>query len=235
MSQKKYIAYYRVSTQRQGKSGLGLAAQREYVRNFLRDDNPLVNDYQDIETGKNSNRPELLKAIEECKKTGATLLIAKLDRLSRNAKFILTLRDSKVDFICADMPDANSLTIGMMAIIAQDEVERISKRVKDALGVIKDKLDRGETHVSKNGNVINKLGSGTGISEEVRNKGLQVRQDNAKNNPESKKAGALIVSLKESGKSFYAITKILNQSGFKAPKGGEFSQAQTKRLYERYC
>ena len=234
MSQKKYIAYYRVSTQRQGKSGLGLAAQREYVRNFLRDDNPLVNNYQDIETGKNSNRPELLKAIEECKKTGATLLIAKLDRLSRNAKFILTLRDSKVDFICADMPDANSLTIGMMAIIAQDEVERISKRVKDALGVIKDKLDRGETHVSKNGNVINKLGSGTGISEEIRNKGLQVRQDNAKNNPESKKAGALIVSLKESGKSFYAITKILNQSGFKAPKGGEFSQAQTKRLYERY-
>ena len=163
------------------------------------------------------------------------LLIAKLDRLSRNAKFILTLRDSKVDFICADMPDANSLTIGMMAIIAQDEVERISKRVKDALGVIKDKLDRGETHVSKNGNVINKLGSGTGISEEIRNKGLQVRQDNAKNNPESKKAGALIVSLKESGKSFYTITKILNQSGFKAPKGGEFSQAQTKRLYERYC
>jgi DNA invertase Pin-like site-specific DNA recombinase len=235
MISKKYIAYYRVSTQRQGKSGLGLAAQREYVRNFLRDDNPLVNDYQDIETGKNSNRPELLKAIEECKKTGATLLIAKLDRLSRNAKFILTLRDSKVDFICADMPDANSLTIGMMAIIAQDEVERISKRVKDALGVIKDKLDRGETHVSKNGNVINKLGSGTGISEEIRNKGLQVRQNNAKNNPESKKAGALIVSLKESGKSFYAITKILNQSGFKAPKGGEFSQAQTKRLYERYC
>lgn len=234
MSKKKYIAYYRVSTQKQGRSGLGLSAQREYVKNFLRDDSLLVGDYQDIETGKNSNRPNLLKAIDECNKTGSILLIAKLDRLSRNAKFILTLRDSKVDFICADMPDANSLTIGMMAIIAQDEVERISKRVKDALGVIKDKLDRGETHISKSGNIVTKLGSGTGISENVRIKGLEVRQNNARNNPESKKAGALIVSLRKSGESFYAITKLLNESGFKTPRGGKFSQTQTKRLYERY-
>lgn len=234
MSKKRYIAYYRVSTQKQGKSGLGLSAQRECVKNFLRDDSLLVDDYQDIETGKNSNRPNLLKAIEHCKETDSILLIAKLDRLSRNAKFILTLRDSKVDFVCADMPDANSLTIGMMAIIAQDEVERISKRVKDALGVIKDKLDRGETHISKSGRVVTKLGSGNNISEEIREKGLLIRKQNAMNNPESKKAGAFIVSLKESGESFYSITKKLNQFGFKTPRGGKFNPAQTKRLYERY-
>lgn len=231
---KQYIGYYRVSTKSQGRSGLGLSAQRDYVNRFLREGDILVDSYQDIETGKNSNRPQLLEAIKKCKETGSTLLIAKLDRLSRNAKFILTLRDSKVNFVCADMPDANSLTIGMMAIIAQDEVERTSKRVKDALGVIKDKLNRGDKHVSKNGNVITKLGSGNNITDEIRNKGLMVRKRNAKNNPESKKAGALIISLKESGKSFYQITKILNASGFKAPRGGEFSQAQTKRLYERY-
>jgi DNA invertase Pin-like site-specific DNA recombinase len=234
MISKTYIAYYRVSTKKQGKSGLGLEAQRQSVMNFIPSDSTLVSEYTDVESGKNNNRKNLLKALEECKKTGATLLIAKLDRLSRNANFTLMLRDSKINFICVDMPDVNSLTIGILAIMAQDEVERISKRIKDALGVIKHKIEKEGSHVSKEGNVITKLGSGGTISEEVRLKGLQIRKENAKNNPESMKAGAFIVSLKKSGKSFYAITNMLNQSGFKTPKGGKFTQVQTKRLYERY-
>lgn len=231
---KSYIAYYRVSRKTQGKSGLGLGAQRKDVERFLPSDSTLIGKFQDIESGKNSDRPELLKAIEECKRTGAVLLIAKLDRLSRNAKFIFTLRDSNVKFICADMPDANNLTIGMMAVIAQDEVERTSKRTKDALAVIKDKLSRGEVHISKSGNVVTRLGSPKSITDEARKKGFIKRIENAKNNPESMKAGAFIVSLKKGGKSFYAITKLLNESGFKTPRGGNFNQVQTKRLYERY-
>lgn len=234
MNENKYIAYYRVSRISQGKSGLGLGAQRKDVKRFISDDKQLVNSYQDVESGKNSDRPELLKAIDECKRTGCILLIAKLDRLSRNAKFIFTLRDSSVKFICVDMPDANNLTIGMMAVIAQDEVERTSKRTKDALAVIKDKLKRGETHISKSGKVVKRLGSPVLITDEARQKGFVKRIQNAKNNPESMKAGAFIVSLKKAGESFYSITKKLNQSGFKAPRGGNFSQSQTKRLYERY-
>ena len=136
---KKYIAYYRVSTQKQGISGLGLDAQRTDVNRFISRGGELVAEYQDIESGKKNNRPSLINAINEAKKQGATLLIAKLDRLSRNASFILTLRDSRVDFVCCDMPDANSLTIGIMAILAQDERERTSLRTKAALAELKRK------------------------------------------------------------------------------------------------
>ena len=132
------------------------------------------------------------------------------------------------------MPDANSLTIGILAIIAQEEVEKTSKRTRDALAVIKDKLERGETHISKSGKVVTRLGSPVKITDEARQKGFIKRMQNAKNNPESMKAGAFIVSLKEAGESFYSITNKLNQSGFKAPKGGIFFQAQTKRLFNRY-
>src|SRR5690606_10038779 len=120
----EYISYYRVSTRKQEKSGLGLDAQKTAVRNFLKSDDILLGEYQEAESGKDNHRPELQKAIEQCKATGATLLIAKLDRLSRNAAFILTLRDSKIQFVCADMPTANNVTIGIMAILAQDERER---------------------------------------------------------------------------------------------------------------
>lgn len=234
MVNKQYIAYYRVSTKKQGKSGLGLEAQRQSVIKFISPDSNLVEEYTDIESGKNNTRVNLLKALSECKRTGATLLIAKLDRLSRNASFTIMLRDSNINFICVDMPDVNNLTIGILAIMAQDEVERISKRIKEALGVIKKKLDNGEEHISKDGNVITKLGSSNTIPDSVRYKGLVVRKNNAKNNPESRKAGAFIVSLRNEGKSFYSIIEILNSSGFKAPRGGEFTQIQAKRLYDRY-
>ena len=234
MSNKQYIGYYRVSTVRQGKSGLGLESQRQSVQAFVNDSDVMLSEYTEVESGKNNNRPNLTKALQECRETGATLLIAKLDRLSRNAAFTLMLRDSNINFVAVDNPDINSLTIGILALVAQDEAERISKRVVSALGVIQDKFKKGLTHTSKEGNVITTLGSGNRITTQVRMKGMQVRINNAKNNPESVKSGALIISLKESGKSFYAITKVLNNSGFTTPKGGKFSQVQTQRLYERY-
>ena len=115
-----YISYYRVSTKKQEKSGLGLDAQKTAVQNFLDKESILIAEYQEAESGKDNERPQLIRAIEHCKSTGAVLLIAKLDRLSRNAAFILTLRDSKIEFVCADMPTANSVTIGIMAILAQE-------------------------------------------------------------------------------------------------------------------
>jgi DNA invertase Pin-like site-specific DNA recombinase len=138
-SKPKFVAYLRVSTDRQGKSGLGLEAQRTAVHQFVaqRGGEMIAPEYREIESGKVNNRPELEKAMRRCRLTGATLLVAKLDRLSRNAAFLMTLKDSGVPFVAADMPDANTLTIGVMASLAQHERETISKRTKVALEAAK--------------------------------------------------------------------------------------------------
>jgi len=135
---QRFVAYERVSTARQGASGLGLEAQRQTIEAFatLRGAEVLAR-FTEVESGKNPNRPELGKALHLAKVTGATLVIAKLDRLSRNAAFLLTLRDSGVHFLSVDMPEANDLTVGIMALVAQAEREAISRRTKEALAVAK--------------------------------------------------------------------------------------------------
>ena len=135
----KFVSYLRVSTKQQGQSGLGLEAQKSAIMQFLNGgDWVLVDEFIEVESGKNhNNRPELQKAIHLAKLTGAKLLISKLDRLSRNASFLLSLKDSNIDFVCCDNPNANSLTIGILALVAQDEAERISQRTKAALAEAK--------------------------------------------------------------------------------------------------
>ena len=133
-----YILYYRVSTQRQGVSGLGLEAQKRSVSEYLNGKiYNVIDEVTEIESGKNNARPKLAAAIELCKATNSTLLVAKIDRLTRNAAFLLNLRDSGIDFVAADMPDANRLTVGIMALIAEQEREAISKRTKEALAAAK--------------------------------------------------------------------------------------------------
>jgi DNA invertase Pin-like site-specific DNA recombinase len=134
MAEGRFVAYYRVSTERQGRSGLGLEARKTAVRDFLdRGRWRLVGEYVEVESGNRNDRPQLNKALHHAKVTGSRLVIARLDRLSRNAAFLLTLRDSGVRFVCADMPDATELVIGIMAQVAQYERERISERTKAAL------------------------------------------------------------------------------------------------------
>jgi DNA invertase Pin-like site-specific DNA recombinase len=208
-----------VSTQKQGKSHLGLDAQKTAVNNFVNKSlDCIVSEYTDIESGKNDTRPQLLLAIEEAKKCNAHLLIAKLDRLSRNVGFIYMLRDSKIDFTCCDMPHATPVTIGIFAVLAQDERERISQRTKAALQELKKKGK--------------KLGSPQNLDTAAISRGLQVRKENAINNENSKKAMALIVSMKNSGSTFYEITQKLNSVGFKTRKGCVFQQIQVQRLYD---
>src|SRR3954453_19291644 len=128
------VAYYRVSTDKQGRSGLGLAAQREAVRVFLAGKGwPPAAEFVEVESGRRDDRPELARALEACRLYRATLVIAKLDRLSRNASFLLSLRDAGGEFVACDMPEATRLTVGIMALMAEHEAEMVSKRTRDAL------------------------------------------------------------------------------------------------------
>lgn len=135
---QRLVAYERVSTARQGASGLGLEAQRQTIEAFaVARGAEVLARFTEVESGRKADRPELAKALHLAKVTGATLVIAKLDRLSRNAAFLLALSDSGVRFVAVDMPEANDLTVGIMALVAQAEREAISRRTKEALTVAK--------------------------------------------------------------------------------------------------
>ena len=216
---KNYVTYYRVSTVRQGNSGLGLEAQRAAVKTFLRGEDCVLAEYTETESGKNNNRPQLKAAIAHAKDKGATLVIAKLDRLSRNAGFIFTLKDSGVDFICADMPDANTLTIGIFAVLAQHERETISQRTKAALQA---KIAQGH-----------QLGKPENLTDQARERGIEVRQSNARNSKENKQATHVIISEKERGKSFREIVNTLNELGYRTRRGKEFGVSSVHKLYLR--
>ena len=132
-----YIAYYRVSTDKQGQSGLGLGAQRQAVTTYLSGRAELIAEYTEIETGKRNDRPQLAAALAECRRKRAKLVIAKLDRLARNVYFISGLMESGVEFVAVDMPEANRLTLHILAAVAEHEREMISKRTREALQVAK--------------------------------------------------------------------------------------------------
>lgn len=136
---QKYIAYYRVSTQRQGRSGLGLEAQKEAVRFFLsgRSDANVISEFIEIESGTNSDRQQLTSAMLMARMTRGILLIAKLDRLARDAHFLLGLEKAGIEFVAVDMPFANRMTIGVMALVAEEEAKAISARTKAALAARK--------------------------------------------------------------------------------------------------
>jgi len=138
MTDGKFIAYYRVSTDRQGSSGLGLEAQRQSVINYLNGGEwKLVSEFVEVESGRKNDRPQIAEALAACRKEKATLVIAKLDRLSRNLAFIANLMESGVDFVATDMPHANRTMLQMMAVFAEHEREMISKRTKEALSAAK--------------------------------------------------------------------------------------------------
>src|SRR6476661_7555747 len=134
----KFIAYYRVSTDHQGMNGNGIAAQRKAVEDYLNGGSwKLVGEFTEVESGKRSDRPELEKALKACRKHRAKLVIAKLDRLSRNVHFISGLMERKVDFVACDMPSANAFMINVYAAVAQEERRMISDRTKAGLAAAK--------------------------------------------------------------------------------------------------
>ena len=218
---KKYIAYYRVSTARQGESGLGLTAQQNAVKKYVGND-MLIKEFTEVESGKKNERPQLMAAIEAAKREDAILLVQKIDRLSRNAAFILDLKDSAVKFLAVDNPTANDLTIGFLAILAQDERERISKRTKAALDVKREQV--GEWRISN-------------LSSNARSKSLAIRKSNAANNPNTKRATltikAYLNAKNEPTIRISEIAKRLNEAGFKTPRGKAFQSVTVSRMIKK--
>lgn len=217
---QKFIAYYRVSTDKQGASGLGLEAQQKSVRKYATD-RALLAEYSEVESGKKNARPMLAQALAHAAATGATLLIAKLDRLSRNAAFVLELQNSGVDFICCDMPAANKLTIGIMALLAQHEREQISTRTKAALSALK---QRGV-----------KLGMPNNLTDDARAISAEQRSAKAREDVNWRKAGALAISMRKQQATYREIADALNTSGYITRTGKRFEAITVKRLVDRYA
>jgi DNA invertase Pin-like site-specific DNA recombinase len=221
----KYITYYRVSTKAQGKSGLGLEAQRTQVSHYLNSKGGTeVGTFTEVESGKSNTREELRKAIELAKGNGATLLVAKLDRLSRDVAFIFALKAelerSHVDFAVCDMPEANTLTLGIMASLAQHERELISKRTKAGLA-----------EARKRGT---KLGTPENLTVEARQKAHKAITAKAQGNQASRFAYHFIRPLKEQGESYQVIAEKLNAEGYRTTEGRTFHASQVRRLYLRF-
>lgn len=221
---QRLIAYERVSTARQGASGLGLEAQRLAIDAFAESrSGDLLARFTEVESGRNPDRPELTRAIQLARLTGATLVIAKLDRLSRNAAFLLTLRDSGVKFVACDLPEANDLTVGIMALVAQQEREAISRRTKEALAVAK---ARGVKLGNPNGAAaLRRAGKG----------GAPLRQAVSRNADEFAADLAPVVEdiRSEGGTTLRAIAAELNARGMLTQRGGRWHVSNVRNLLIR--
>lgn len=211
----QFVCYYRVSTQRQGVSGLGLDAQRQTVAQYLSGSaRTTVGEFVEVETGRGadplSKRPQLRLALDLCRKTGATLLIAKLDRLARNVHFVSGLMESKVSFVACDLPEANQLTIHIMAAFAEHEARRISERTRDALAAAKAR-----------GVLLGATGpANLKTCNDLRQQKAQEFRDRLR---------PVLDGLLAQGLSRRAMVERLNALGIKAPMGGAWSLGQVQR------
>lgn len=224
MKPLKIVSYLRVSTARQGSSGLGLEAQRSAIQGYAESKKAsVVKEFLEIESGKDNARPKLAEALHLAKVTGSVLVIAKLDRLSRNAAFLLTLRDAGVRFIAADMPDANELTVGIMALVAQQEREAISKRTKEALEAAK---RRGAVLGNPNGaEALRRAGKGNVA-------GVQAIKLQADAHAEDLRP--VLADLAGEGiTSLGGIAKELNHRGIQTPRGGAWYKTSVANLLAR--
>lgn len=221
-SSSEYVVYYRVSTKKQGESGLGLDAQRAYVNHFYKDKSILA-EFTDVKSGKTiSKRPELQKALAMCKKKKAVLVVAKIDRLSRNTEQALLIHrelDGRLE--SCDIPNLDKFTLTLFMAIADRERELIGLRTKQALDQKRERV--GEWRVS--GRNQKKVDAGL--------IGVQIIKEMAAENENSRRAEMVVTMLRTNGKTLVQIAEELNRAGFKTPRGGEFHPAQVQRLIKR--
>ena len=222
MDRTQYVSYLRVSTQKQGYSGLGLEAQKEIIRNYLNGKTP-VTEYVEVESGRKKDRPKLKEALDLCRKTGSTLIVAKLDRLARNVSFLSSLLENDVEIVFCDFPQANKMVLHILSAISQYEAELTASRTKSALQAKKAR------------------GYRLGNPEHLLNKHQQAIQNSimtcktkAENNPNNKRAVAMLRTLVKENRSLKEMADILNGEGFVTSKGASFSKTTVYKLIKRY-
>ena len=219
---QKYVAYLRVSTQKQGYSGLGLEAQREIIHNHLHDTIPIA-EFVEVESGRKSDRPKLKEALALCRKDGATLIVAKLDRLARSVSFLSNLLESDVEIVFCDFPQANKMVLHIISAISQYEAELIAARTKASLQAKKArgfKLGNPEHLLEKHQ---------VAIQNSIRT--CRVKADN---NPNNKRAVAMLRILVKENRSYSEMANILNQEGFVTSGGCSFTKSTVYKLIKRY-
>lgn len=222
MNKLKYVSYLRVSTQKQGHSGLGLEAQREIIRNYLHEKTPIT-EFIEVESGRKKDRPKLKEALDLCRKTGATLIVAKLDRLARNVSFLSNLLETDVEIIFCDFPQANKMVLHILSAISQYEAELTASRTKSALAA---KRARGY----KLGNPEHLLDK----HQQAIQNSIMTCKAKAENNPNNKRAVAMLRTLVKENHSLKEMADILNGEGFVTSKGACFSKATVYKLIKRY-
>ncbi|GAW65936.1 resolvase [Geoanaerobacter pelophilus] len=214
---KKYTAYLRVSTSKQGVDGLGMAAQEQAIKAY---NGNVIARFVEVESGKRKDRPELAKALEHCKLTGSTLIVAKLDRLARNVHFISSLMEAKVDFVCCDFPEASPLTLHIMAAVAEHEAKAISARTKVALAQAKARgVKLGNPNLTAEGRV-------KGTAE-----GVKTIKETA--DAFAVRVVPTIQALQGQGMSLRGIAAELEKLGVKTARGGKWSAAAVKNALAR--
>ena len=219
----EYVAYLRVSTQKQGYSGLGIDAQKEIIQNYLSDKIPIA-EYIEIESGRKTDRgrPKLKEALDLCRKTGAKLIVAKLDRLARNVAFLSQLLESDVDIIFCDFPAATKMVLHIIAAISQYEAELVATRTKQALAA---KKAQGYT-LGNPEHLMDKL-------DEAVAKSVETNKRKAEENPNNKRAAAMLKVLAKEGKTLQEMADYLNEQGFTTSKGFRFTRSAVHILLKR--
>lgn len=217
----QYVAYYRVSTKGQGRSQLGLQAQQQAVQSFVQGE-PIVAEFTEVESGKLNHRPQLKAALDFAELTGSTLVVAKLDRLSRNAAFLNQLFDATVSIKCADMPFADRFTIGILAQVAQWEREQISTRTKEALSAAK---RRGRKLGGHRPNVPQM--SAAGLQRSIATRQVRASERAAKVAPHISAAQAA------GHTSLRSIADYLNQLGVKTTRGCKWEASSVARVIQK--
>jgi len=234
----KFVSYLRVSTEMQGRSGLGLEAQRQAVAAFLHNGHRTVlAEFVEIESGSRNDRPELQRALALCRLQNATLVIAKLDRLSRDAHFLLGLQKTGARFVATDMPEANEMVVGIMAVIAQAEREMISKRTREALAAKRAfyaALSDAELAALKAAGKATQLGNPTHLGKQDLGRVLGRARQQEIANSRAADLAPIIADIRATGAtSLRAMAAGLNDRGIPAARGGAWGASQVQKVIAR--
>ncbi|MCK5017294.1 MAG: recombinase family protein [Candidatus Peribacteraceae bacterium] len=231
----KYIGYYRVSTEKQGESGLGLESQRQFVRAYVDSvKGDLIEEYTEIESGGNVDRIYLNEAMDHAEAEEAIIVVKRMDRLSRELRIASLLKERDIRYLDCESPNDSGFMKNIKFAFAEEEKDKIGERIGSALGIIKQNIDTNGYHISKKGNKITTLGNKENLGGVLAiERSVATRRKAALLNPDNIRASGVIKLMRGYGATYNEMTKFLNENGFKTSKGNDFSKTQVRKLFDR--